>query len=59
MLQNGHFNQVLLQSNHLMHVGKITYRIVENIHQLLEALCFPECGADLPIGGEDLQGFQR
>lgn len=35
-----------------------TYRIVENIHELLEALRFPESDADFPISGKDLQRFQ-
>lgn len=40
-------------------IASNTYRIVEDIHELLEALCFPESDADFPISGKDLQRFQR
>lgn len=36
-----------------------TYCIVENIHELLEALRFPESDADFLVCGKDLQRLQR
>lgn len=40
-------------------IASNTYRIVENIHELLKALRFPESDAVFFVCGEDVQRFQR